>query len=388
VNPPPWAGPAGSGILRRAPLGITVDGEKFTIPLNVNMLISGYTGTGKSNILQILVGELVASRDVDPWLIDLKGGIELKGWSQSVSQFVSTVSGASDLMKGLLLEIEHRRAGMRGRIWIPSATSPDIVLVIDEVAEIRAKSDVALLRTIVCTGRATGVHVILATQYPIVDVVDNIVRANLENLISTRVQRPEHSEVAFGRGAVSSGWDTSSFEHRPGLFYAKVPGSNAPIRCRSFYVSDSDIDYWSAKWIRESHETETNGSPSSSTSSSGFFSSPSSTGPSQESSDSSSRVSKLFAQARGTSFSGEASSFRRRALQITASREELLTDSVLVSLISSYSSGVGTSELLSIIVPSYSSLSSRSLQRRLSSLARSDRILKTGSGVTARWAAQ
>ena len=79
--PIPWAGPVAGSIRQPLHPGVWETGDPVAVSLaHQHTLIVGATGSGKSMLLNVVVGELVAAADVVCWGVDFKGGAELGPW--------------------------------------------------------------------------------------------------------------------------------------------------------------------------------------------------------------------------------------------------------------------------------------------------------------------
>jgi S-DNA-T family DNA segregation ATPase FtsK/SpoIIIE len=178
-------------INRPVPLGIYADGETCAVTLReVAGLIVGLRGSGKSNLLNVLLAQLARCQDVLVFAIDLKGGRMAAPWIQPwiagraakpVIDWLATDRAEADIMlRALLRAVDARaRSCSGGEKIIPSASQPAVLLVCDEVAVILGMgtggprlSDhevsnavlAGLATRLVMTGRSEAVDLIMATQ--------------------------------------------------------------------------------------------------------------------------------------------------------------------------------------------------------------------------------
>lgn len=184
-------------------------------------LIAGYTGSGKSNLVNVAICTLISKHSPEELrlvLIDLKAGAEF-GYYEHVPHvyggIVDKVSEISDRlgeMEALMMErlafLRHRQCRniVEFKAKFPDATMPRVVIVFDEVASIMAHGDTTtqimhLLRQLTRLGRAAGIHVILCTQRPDVKAIDGSVKANLAVRISGRLPSGADSQTILGTTA-------------------------------------------------------------------------------------------------------------------------------------------------------------------------------------------
>jgi S-DNA-T family DNA segregation ATPase FtsK/SpoIIIE len=141
--PIPWAGPQAGSIRRPLQPGVWETGDPVAVSLaNQHTLIVGSTGSGESMLLNVVVGELVAARDVVCWGVDFKGGAELGPWQACLGRVATTLTDTEQLLKAavVILDTRLRELGRRGlRELTPSPATPALVVVIDEHAELVAR---------------------------------------------------------------------------------------------------------------------------------------------------------------------------------------------------------------------------------------------------------
>ena len=114
---------------------------------------------------------------------------------------------------------------------------PSIVLVVDEFADlmmVAAKDVEAAIARLAQKARAAGIHVILATQRPSVDVITGMIKANFPSRIGYKVSQREDSKTILGR---------TGAEHLLGLgdMLCLMPGSNDLQRVHSAYISEDEV---------------------------------------------------------------------------------------------------------------------------------------------------
>ncbi|MDE0341134.1 MAG: DNA translocase FtsK 4TM domain-containing protein [Nitrospinae bacterium] len=258
-------------------LGRTAFTDLAKIP---HLLIAGTTGAGKSVALNMMICSLLARctpREVRFLMIDPKM-LELSIYEGIPHQLVPVVTEpkkASAGLRGVLVEMERRykvmsEAGVRNiqsynasvaqklgereadRRWkqplgeedSPLDFLPYIVVVIDELADLMmvAPREVEESMTrLAQMARASGIHLLVATQRPSVDVLTGLIKANFPSRMALRVATRTDSRTIL---------DSNGAERLLGkgdmLFVP--PGSSTPVRIHGAYVSDSEISQLVAHW--------------------------------------------------------------------------------------------------------------------------------------------
>ena len=251
-------------------LGRTAFTDLAKIP---HLLIAGTTGSGKSVALNMMICSLLARctpREVRFLMIDPKM-LELSIYEGIPHQLVPVVTDpkkASAGLKGVLAEMERRyklmsEAGVRNiqgynayverqlgereakKRWSESLSEevfsvdflPYIVVVIDELADLMmvAPREVEESMTrLAQMARASGIHLLVATQRPSVDVLTGLIKANFPSRMALRVATRTDSRTIL---------DANGAERLLGkgdmLFVP--PGSSVPVRIHGAYVSDAEI---------------------------------------------------------------------------------------------------------------------------------------------------
>jgi len=253
-------------------MGLDISGKPVVTDLQKmpHGLIAGATGSGKSVCINSVLVSLLykaAPQDLKLLLIDPKM-VELAPYNQIphlVSPVITDVKMATAALKWAVEEMErryelfahesvrdiHRYNEMAVRTRRFSEKLPYIVIVIDELADLMMTSpgDVedAICR-IAQKARACGIHLILATQRPSVDVITGLIKANIPTRIAFSVSSQVDSRTII---------DMSGAEKLLGkgdmLFLEN--GTSKPVRLQGTFVSDREIDDVVSS-VRETAEPE------------------------------------------------------------------------------------------------------------------------------------
>ncbi|HAK88527.1 MAG TPA: cell division protein FtsK [Nitrospiraceae bacterium] len=216
-----------------------------------HLLVAGATGSGKSVSVNSMIMSLLyrATPDevkmlmVDPKLLELSAYGDIP---HLISPVITSPKEASDALKKMVFEMERRyrllaEKGARNietfnRQASDSERLPYIVVFIDELADLMftAPSDVEnAIARLAQMARASGIHLILATQRPSVDVITGLIKANFPARISFQVTSKIDSRTIL---------DAQGAEQLLGMgdMLFMVPGVKI-IRIHGAYVSDSEV---------------------------------------------------------------------------------------------------------------------------------------------------
>ena len=232
------------------PLGIRADGRPLWTDLASlpHVLLAGATGSGKSVSLKAILTTLIMQNHphalglavIDPKQTDL---VPLAGSPFLAAGACFGSAGIPYLLDRAVQEMDRRfgefqAAGVHDFTAWKAKTGrmmARIVVAVDELADVTADdgSEASLIK-LAQKGRAAGMHLILATQRPSVDVVTGVLKGNLPARICFRVPSGVDSRVAldvYGAERLMGAGD--------GL--ARLPDSCEPVRFQGAYVSDAEF---------------------------------------------------------------------------------------------------------------------------------------------------
>jgi S-DNA-T family DNA segregation ATPase FtsK/SpoIIIE len=244
--------------------GTPVAGDLASMP---HLLIAGTTGSGKSVCVNAIITSLLLLNSpekvkfimVDPKRVELTG---YNGIPHLVAPVVVELERIVGVLKWVTREMDERykrfsEAGSRNiedyntHLREGMEHMPYIVVIIDELADLMMLAPdetERVITRIAALARATGIHLVIATQRPSVDVVTGLIKANFP------------ARVAF---AVASGVDSRVILDQPGAERLLGRGdmlymsgdSPAPLRLQGVYVSDMEINNITRFWRGQQPET-------------------------------------------------------------------------------------------------------------------------------------
>ena len=249
--------------LLEIPLGKAVNGtaRAFDLSKMPHLLVAGSTGSGKSVAVNGIIASILMKARPDQvkfMMVDPKM-VELSVYNDIPHLLIPVVTNprkASKALQKVVDEMENRYelfakvgvrniAGFNAKIEEFNAQSeykqiplPLIVVIVDELADLMMVASKEVEDAIIRLGqkaRAAGIHMILATQRPSVDVISGLIKANVP------------SRVAF---AVSSGTDSRTILDENGAekllgrgdMLFKPIDENHPVRLQGSFISDDDVE--------------------------------------------------------------------------------------------------------------------------------------------------
>ncbi|MGG0762503.1 DNA translocase FtsK, partial [Bacillus paramycoides] len=240
-------------------LGLDISGDPIVTDIRKmpHGLIAGATGSGKSVCINAILTSILYKakpHEVKLILIDPKM-VELAPYNSVphlVAPVITDVKAATAALKWAVEEMERRYelfAHARARDLtryntivsereIPGETLPYIVIVIDELADLMmvAPGDVeeAICR-IAQKARACGIHLLVATQRPSVDVITGLIKSNIPTRIAFTVSSQVDSRTIIDIGGAEKLLGRGDM-----LFLGN--GTSKPVRVQGVYVSDDEIE--------------------------------------------------------------------------------------------------------------------------------------------------
>ena len=256
-------------------LGVEVDGKPRYEDLSKmpHLLIAGSTGSGKSVCINTIIASLIIKNTpktirfllIDPKMVELS---LYEGIPHLLMPVVKDRKMAVKVLKMAVAWMEYRykllaKVGAKSLESYNSKTGdykPYIVIIIDEFADLiltQGKEVEGPIARLAQMARAVGIHLIVATQRPSVDVITGIIKANFPVRIAFKVPSKVDSRVIL---------DTIGAEKLLGkgdMLYIP-PGSSEPQRLHGAFISEDEIikmvnkitfDYLSQKFIEKFSKT-------------------------------------------------------------------------------------------------------------------------------------
>lgn len=225
-----------------------------------HLLVAGATGSGKSVGLNTILASLLLGHTPDGLqliLVDPKR-VELNRFGalpHLVAPVVIEAREAVGALRWVVAEMDRRyqrfaargardRAGFNARSPAGEAPVPALVVVIDELADLMltAPADVEpLLTRVAQLGRATGIHLVVATQRPSTDVITGIIKANFPARIAFAVSSGIDSRVILDRVGAETLLGRGDMLFQP-------PDAPHPVRLQGAWVSDAELDALVGFW--------------------------------------------------------------------------------------------------------------------------------------------
>ena len=254
-------------------LGKDVSGEPRFADLTrmPHMLIAGATNAGKSICLNTLIMSLLCKatpREVKFVLIDPKR-VELSlfdGIPHLCTPVIKDTRQAAGILRTVLKEMDKRydkfaMAGTRNLDGYnqkakPEERLPYIVIVVDELADLMMQAgpevEFSICR-LAQLARATGIHLVIATQRPSVDVITGLIKANISSRISFAVTSQVDSRTILDAGPRAA--------DRPRGHLFKPIDASKPMRIQGCYVDEKEINNL-VQYLKEQESPEYTMEPS------------------------------------------------------------------------------------------------------------------------------
>ncbi len=262
-------------------LNIALGKDISGVPVVVNLaqmphlLVAGTTGSGKSVGVNAMLLSLLFKATpadlrlilIDPKMLELS---VYDGIGHLLTPVVTDMNDAANALRWCVAEMERRyqllsalgvrnlagynakviqanidRVPIKDPLWDPNSGKPQatleklpyIVVIIDEFADmimVVGKKVEELIARIAQKARAAGIHMILATQRPSVDVITGLIKANVPTRISFQVSsRIDSRTILDQQGA------EQLLGHGDMLYLA--PGTGIPVRVHGAFVSDAEV---------------------------------------------------------------------------------------------------------------------------------------------------
>ena len=260
----------------KIPLGVDVNGQPYVADLTKmpHVLVAGSTGAGKSVCLNSIITGLLFQHDpmslklvmIDPKMVELS---MFNGVPHLVWPVVTDAKIASKTLRKMVGEMETRykllaACGARnidtynervaeGKLPQPEDGSKPpqrlgyVVVIIDELADLMLTAPAEIeepIARLAQMARAVGIHLVLATQRPSVDVITGVIKANFPSRIAFRVASKTDSRTVL---------DMNGAENLLGMgdMLFLPMGKSEPVRVHGGFVSEEEttrvVDFWRAK---------------------------------------------------------------------------------------------------------------------------------------------
>ncbi len=232
-----------------------------------HLLVAGTTGSGKTVCLNTLILSILMTRSpretellmVDPKTVELAGYRDIP---HLICPIVTDMKKAAGILDWAVDQMEERydllaRVGVRhidqynalGKAGVRTRMGPEVaentirfplpytVIIIDEYADlmlVAAKEVEAAIQRLVQKSRAVGIHVVLATQRPSVDVITGVIKANVPVRISFQVSSKVDSRTILDASGADLLLGRGDMLYRP-------PGSGKMLRAQGAFVTDEEV---------------------------------------------------------------------------------------------------------------------------------------------------
>lgn len=239
-------------------LGLDVSGTPVVSSLErmVHLLVAGATGSGKSVCINSILCSLLFRATpaqlrlllIDPKVVELSG---YNGIPHLLTPVVTDIKKAAGCLRWVVKEMERRytsfaETGVRDisrynqlMLMRGEQELPYIVVVVDELADLMMVAPVEVedsVQRLAQMARAAGIHLILATQRPSVDVITGVIKANIPSRIAFAVSSQVDSRTIL---------DASGAEKllgRGDMLFHPI-GASKPVRVQGAFIPESDLEH-------------------------------------------------------------------------------------------------------------------------------------------------
>ncbi|WZY01249.1 DNA translocase FtsK [Bacillus sp. FSL W7-1360] len=246
-------------------LGRDISGEPVLAALNEmpHLLVAGATGSGKSVCMNVIITSILMKAKphevklvmIDPKMVELN---VYNGVPHLLAPVVTDPKRASQALKKVVAEMERRydlfsHTGTRnmegyneyvrlsqrkeGEL-VKHAPLPYIVVIVDELADLMmvASSDVEdAIARLAQMARAAGIHMVIATQRPSVDVITGVIKANIPSRIAFGVSSQTDARTILDTGGAEK------LLGRGDMLYLPM-GATKPTRVQGAFLSDDEVE--------------------------------------------------------------------------------------------------------------------------------------------------
>ncbi|WP_066173147.1 DNA translocase FtsK [Bacillus marinisedimentorum] len=244
-------------------LGRDISGDAVLAELNKmpHLLVAGATGSGKSVCINGIVTSILMKTKphevklmmIDPKMVELN---VYNGIPHLLAPVVTDAKKASQALKKVVAEMERRydlfsHSGTRNiegynehvrkhneKTGEKQPLLPFIVVIVDELADLMmvASGDVEdAITRLAQMARAAGIHLIIATQRPSVDVITGVIKANIPSRIAFSVSSQTDSRTILDMGGADK------LLGRGDMLFLPV-GASKPIRIQGAFLSDEEVE--------------------------------------------------------------------------------------------------------------------------------------------------
>ena len=266
----------------KIPLGVDVVGQPFVADLTKmpHLLVAGATGSGKSVCLNAIITGLLFQHDpstlrfvmVDPKMLELSA---YNGIPHLVFPVMTEAKKASRALRSAVGEMEKRYklmakvgarniAGYNEKVEaglvpaefderrdkdVPPVKLPYLVVVVDELADLMLTAPQEIeepVARLAQMARAVGIHLLLATQRPSVDVITGVIKANFPSRMAFQVASKTDSRTVLDANGAENLLGNGDMLFMPA-------GRPEPYRIHGAYVSEDEtarvVEFWKAKAV-------------------------------------------------------------------------------------------------------------------------------------------